>query len=390
MRSPEEIFSEIPEGINWMVDTLESYPSEANREEYVENVEKFCDYLERSDKAYFVGTGRQQEVAQFPTRYLKANGKKVGHSEDTSYPQKYEPEELVVAYSSSGETSRTLHFTRPAIKSSTPVIAITTNPDSSLGRIAEKTDGFVVQIPGKSKEEKEVEYPESEFIGSGSPLDFSGTSGELYSLKFTLDAVGNYHRDGLQDVLDYSEKLWEEVKDFEVGVDELLEAYKTISKPGENKRVVSGLGLSGVVGRLFATRLSHCAGLEEDGRNVHFYKECGMTAANPGDTFWTISGSGRQFWADNLRKLEEKDVDTVSVTSYPNSPLAEISDVVIEIPGRKDKNREDERIEHTPPDPMDSVFELRSILTHEEFLYSMTEAEEIPIPEVNDQHPEIT
>lgn len=373
-----------------MVERLESYPSEANREEYVENVEKFCDYLEKSDKAYFVGTGRQEEVTEFPTRILKANGKNVGHSKNTSYPQEYKSGELVVAYSSSGETSRTLHFSKPAVHKSVPIIAITTDPDSSLGRIAEKTDGFVVEIPGKSKEDREMEYPESEFIGSGSPLDFSGTSGELYSLKFTLDAIGKYHRDGLEDVLDYSERLWEEVKDFQPGVDQLSEAYEAIPKPGENKTVVSGLGLSGVVGRLFTIRLSHCASAEYDGRDTQFYKDSGMSAANPGDTYWTISGSGRKYWAENMRKVKDKGVNTVSVTSYPDSPLAEVSDTIIEIPGRKDENREDGKIEHSPPDPMDSIFELRSILTHEELLYSMTEAEEIPIEDVNNQHPEIT
>lgn len=392
-------FSNLSETYKECVEKIRSHPTEEGKEEYIEDSEKFVESLRESRRVIWIGTGRQEEMADFATRLIKANDKDTFCSRDSSIPYQYDPEDVVVALSSSGETERTTHYAESAynpLGKSTPAIAITTNPDSTLARIAEKTGGFVVKIPGKSKEGSK-EYQERQFSGKHEPLTLGGTLGELYALKFILDSIGSAIT--AKSVIEYHEIFWNKVKNYDPDPQQFEDLYHLLPKPINysktedgrsfpNKTIVGGLELSGVIARAFSIRLSHCAGENEE-RFVNFYKDAGNISARKGDLALIFSGSGQKFWTKALKPIKEAGGNIAALTSFTDSPLGRMADLCIEVPGRR-RSKDRSKLENPPKDPEEALFEIRSFIVMEAFIHSLVETEKISIKALEEKHPEMT
>lgn len=392
-------FQKIPEVYKKSVEKISSHPNEEKEEEYVENAKKFIDLLRKSERVIWAGTGRQEEMANFATRLIKANDKQTFCSSDSSIPYEYGTKDMVVALSSSGETDRTIHYAESAYKpisKSTPVVAITNNENSTLGKISDKTNGFVVKIPGKSKNDR-TEYQERQFSGHHEPLTLGGTLGELYSLEFILDAIGSAVT--AKPVMEFHKEFWGEVKDFDPSPKQFQKLYEMFPEPVNylnrekektfpNKIVIGGLELSGVIARALSIRLSHCAGKNEE-RLINYYKDAGNVAAREGDLTIIFSGSGQKFWKKTLEPIKETGGNIFAVTSFPNSPLGKISDAYLEIPGRK-RIRDRNKLEDPPKNPMQSLYEIRSFIVMEAFIHSLVEKEKISLKAVENKHSQLT
>ncbi len=394
-----EQFQELPELYKKSVERIQEFPSKENVDRYVENSEKFVKLLKESKRVIWIGTGRQEEMADFATRLTKANNKTTFCSKDSSIPYEYRPDDLVVALSSSGETERTVHYAEFAYKSisdSTPVVSITTNENSSLAQLSEKTGGFVVKIPGKSKLDK-TKYQERQLAGGHEPLTLGGTLGELYALKFILDCLGSIVSN--QPILEYQKEFWNKVKEYDPEPSGFEDLYKKFPEPIDysapskigkipNKIIVGGLDLSGVVARTIAIRLAHCAG-EDKERRVNYYKDAGNVAAREGDLIIILSGSGQEFWARILRPIKTLGGKIAALTSFEDSPLGKLSDICIEVPGRMIPGNAS-RVENPPRTPERALFEIRSLIAMESFIHMLVEIEEIPIKAVESKHSEMT
>ncbi|MEM4427818.1 MAG: SIS domain-containing protein, partial [Zestosphaera sp.] len=105
---------------------------------------------------------------------------------------------------------------------------------------------------------------------------------------------------------------------------------KLVSVYYDSKKIlVLGAGRSGLVGRAFAMRLSHL------GYNVYVFGETINPPLNPGDMIIAISGSGRTKLVVTAAEVAKNlGAVVVSITSYPDSPLGRISDIVVRVPGR--------------------------------------------------------
>ncbi len=392
----EDPFSIIPDNYKKSVRQIRSFPEEGKeQEEYEKNSKRFIEKINEANRVLIVGTGRQEEIADFITRILKASGKNVRCSKDPSYPQEYRSDDLVIALSSSGSTGRTLHFTEPAYKGigdSTPVIGITTNPDSPLGRISEKTGGFTIKIPGKSKNTSSAQYQKRQFLGEHDPLSLSGTSGELYTLEFMLDSIGSAVTK--EPVMKYHKQLWEKVENFEPDISKLRELYSFLpemidysrGKMNSGKIIIGGLGLSGVISRFFTIRLSHCASNEKE-RRVYYYKDKGVTSMKKGDLTLIISGSGQEFWSNAVKNIDGK---IVSLTGLPDNPLSKESDLNLRVKGREKTYKDPYKVENAPRNPAKALFELRTLFLNENIIYSLVKADDIPIKDVESKHPDLT
>src|SRR6056297_242884 len=97
-------FQKIPEVYKKSVEKISSHPKKEDEKEYVENARKFIDLVRKSERVIWAGTGRQEEMANFSTRLIKANDKQTFCSSDSSIPYEYGSNDMVVALSSSGET----------------------------------------------------------------------------------------------------------------------------------------------------------------------------------------------------------------------------------------------------------------------------------------------
>lgn len=392
-------FSNIPRIYRQIIDKISSYPSEEEQDQYVSNARKLIDSLRKCERIIWVGTGRQEEIANFATRLVKASDKQTFCSSDSSIPYEYNINDIVVALSSSGETKRTIHYAESAYKpitNSTPVISITTNPDSTIAKISEKTGGFIVKIPGKSKAD-DVEYQERQFSGKHEPLTLGGTLGELYALEFILDSIGSAVT--AKPVMEFHNEFWSEVSDYSPEPEQFERLYEMLPKPIDyserrenrvlpNKTVIGGLGLSGVIARAFSIRLAHCAG-ENCERLVNFYKDTGSIAIRENDLSLVFSGSGQEFWRKSLTPIKKLGGKIFAITSLPDSPLGEIADDYLEIPGRKIARYKD-KIENPPRSPEEALFEIRSLLAMEAFIHSLVKEEKISIKAVEGKHSQLT
>ncbi len=109
-------------------------------------------------------------------------------------------------------------------------------------------------------------------------------------------------------------------------VEELESFYKNHH---ERKVLVMGAGRSGLVGRAFAMRLLHL------GYNAYVLGETIVPAIGDKDLVVAISGSGRtKLIYTAAEAAKEAKAKLIAITSYADSPLARVADVVVEIPGR--------------------------------------------------------
>ena len=98
---------------------------------------------------------------------------------------------------------------------------------------------------------------------------------------------------------------------------------------GANKIFIYGAGRSGLVGKAFAMRLMHLD------FNVYVVGETITPAFEPGDLLIAISGSGEtKSIVDAAQIARAQGGKVVAITSYANSTLGKLADVVVEIPGR--------------------------------------------------------
>ncbi len=95
------------------------------------------------------------------------------------------------------------------------------------------------------------------------------------------------------------------------------------------KIFVVGVGRSGFMGRAFALRLMNL------GFNVYFLGETITPAAGKEDLIIAISGSGAtKFALTASSTAKEIGANVVAVTSYPQSPLGDLADLIVSIGGR--------------------------------------------------------
>ncbi len=133
----------------------------------------------------------------------------------------------------------------------------------------------------------------------------------------------------------------------------LIEVYK------ERKKVlVIGAGRSGLVGRAFALRLLHL------GYHVNVLGDTIVPPIGKGDLVIAISGSGRtRLIVTAAEAAKTVGARIMGITSFPDSPLAQLCEVVIVVPGRTKVAREEDYFMrqilgiHEPLAPLGTLFE---------------------------------
>lgn len=133
----------------------------------------------------------------------------------------------------------------------------------------------------------------------------------------------------------------------------LEDAYKN-----DRRILVIGAGRSGLVGRAFAMRLKHL------GFDVYVLGDTIVSPVRKDDIVIAISGSGRTALivtaAEAAKTVGAK---VIAITSFIDSPLARLADVVVEIPGRTKISHVEDYFArqvlglHEPLAPLGTLFE---------------------------------
>jgi len=138
--------------------------------------------------------------------------------------------------------------------------------------------------------------------------------------------VSGIVRDAMIEILTFVTKAIDAISDAEKDnmVNLLIDAYQRKARV-----LVMGAGRSGLVGKAFALRLLHL------GFNVYILGETLIPRIGRDDVVIAISGSGRtKLIVTAAEAAKAAGAKVIALTSYVDSPLAKISDVVVRIPGR--------------------------------------------------------
>lgn len=149
-----------------------------------------------------------------------------------------------------------------------------------------------------------------------------------------------------------------DIKEVEHLINVLLESK-------DQKIFTVGMGRSGFVARAFALRLMNL------GFNVYFLGETITPAAEKGDLLIAVSGTGSTKMVLTASSAA-KDIGAtvIAITSFPESPLGEIADLVVTIKGRTKAGmpKEEDYLarqiigEREPLTPLGSIFENNSMV----------------------------
>lgn len=138
-------------------------------------------------------------------------------------------------------------------------------------------------------------------------------------------------------------------------VNALVEAHKANSRL---KILVMGAGRSGLVGRAFAMRLMHL------GFNAYVLGDTIVPSIGKRDIVIAISGSGRtKLTLTAAETAKQVGATVIAITSFSDSPLAQIADIVVEVPGRTKIALEEDYFArqilgiHEPLAPLGTLFE---------------------------------
>jgi 6-phospho-3-hexuloisomerase len=142
----------------------------------------------------------------------------------------------------------------------------------------------------------------------------------------------------------------EEIENFVKSIEEI---YR-----GNKKILVVGVGRSGLVGRAFAMRLRHL------GARSYVLGETITPSVEEGDLLVAISGSGSTqvivAAAEAAKKMKAR---VAAVTSYYDSPLGRLADIIVFVPGRTKLASMDDYFArqilgiHEPLSPLGTLFE---------------------------------
>ncbi|MGA9388212.1 MAG: 6-phospho-3-hexuloisomerase [Candidatus Bathyarchaeia archaeon] len=151
----------------------------------------------------------------------------------------------------------------------------------------------------------------------------------------------------------------------ELDMKEVEHLINLVLEARDKKIFTVGMGRSGFVARAFALRLMNL------GFNVYFLGETITPAAEKGDLLIAISGTGstKMVLTASLA-AKEIGATVIAVTSFQNSPLGKIADLVLTIKGRTKAGmpREEDYLarqiigEREPLTPLGSIFENNSMV----------------------------
>jgi len=147
-------------------------------EEQVENVLKT---LQSAKRVITVGMGRSAVVARdFAIRLLQAGFNVITIREDLIglTPLIKGKDDVVVAVSGSGETEEVITICKVAKEKGAKVIAVTSFPDSRLGKLAD----HILYIGGRTRRWKYRDFLEREVEGEREPISPSGSLFEVSSI----------------------------------------------------------------------------------------------------------------------------------------------------------------------------------------------------------------
>ncbi|HYA22138.1 MAG TPA: 6-phospho-3-hexuloisomerase [Thermoproteota archaeon] len=150
---------------------------------------------------------------------------------------------------------------------------------------------------------------------------------------------------------------------------------------------VVGAGRSGLVAKAFAMRLMHL------GFNVFVIGETITPAIGKDDVLFAVSGSGdTALTVSSAQVARHVGAKVISITSFPGSSLAGLSDILLIVPGRIRRAETDDYFSrqllgiHEPLAPLGTLFELSTSILMDSIVVELMKALKINEKDMQNRH----
>ncbi|MGC9071157.1 MAG: 6-phospho-3-hexuloisomerase [Acidilobus sp.] len=176
-----------------------------------------------------------------------------------------------------------------------------------------------------------------------------------------------------------------DVAQLERMTDVLVDLYRK-----RGKILVMGAGRSGLVGKAFAMRLLHL------GFNSYVLGETIVPSITRGDVTVAISGSGRTgLIVEAADAAKRVGAYVIAITTYPESPLGQVADLVVRVPGRSKISKMDDYFArqilglHEPLAPLGTLFEDTAMILLDGVIYYLMIRLNVSEEEMRNRHANI-
>lgn len=156
------------------------------------------------------------------------------------------------------------------------------------------------------------------------------------------------------------------------------------------KILVMGAGRSGLVGRAFAMRLLHL------GYNSYVLGDTIVPSVSDKDVVIAISGSGKtKLIVTAAEAAKNVGATVVAITTYPDSPLGKLADLVVRVPGRTKHSKLDDYFArqilgiHEPLAPLGTLFEDTTLIFLDGVVYALMKRLRVSEDEMRNRHANI-
>lgn len=145
-----------------------------------------------------------------------------------------------------------------------------------------------------------------------------------------------------------------------------------------------GKGRSGLVAQAFAMRLGQI------GRKARFLGEPTVPPVEKGNLFIVVSGSGTNLIEETRIAREELGAKIIIVTSYKDSPLAKMADLILIIPGREKEDSEmpyyERKLKGRPALALGTAFEILAMVTFDSVIGTIIEEKKLSEKDLQARH----
>lgn len=300
---------------------------------------EFCDHLARAKEAHnivhIVGMGRSGKVGMLLGEILKNIGFRVSYL-GKSLAKPVRKDDVVIGVTGSGWTPFTCTALDDSIRRGANILVMTRDHRSKAARLADT----VIEIP----------HPDENAIGeedksNHAPLTPMGTMFEMNSLLVGMGIFTGLNDDsnikgfnnGVNTVLTASEATLAYVHENEDVLSEIIHLLEQYSHQPDKKKVyIYGSGLDAIIGSMTSIRLIHCY--------VNIKSNYDWRFRTLDDLLIAISGSGVS--TNTLERVESAKsakMKIIGLTSFPESRLAQKSNVFMKIAGRVESKAVDLR-----------------------------------------------
>ncbi len=296
---------------------------------------KFCKIIQeaKNNRIHLVGMGRSGKVGMLFGEMLKNIGYEVSYL-GKSLAKPVRADDVVIGVTGSGWTNFTTKAIQNAILRKAKILVYTGDQKSLAARLADS----IILIPKSYMRSETSSSKSPRQLSSGAPLTPLGTLFEMTTMAIGFGIVAGLREDssvkgfneGINKVFTAVDETLTKIKVNSTPLQHFINALEPYSLNPANNVFIFGSGLDSIIASISSIRLSHLG--------IHVKSTYDWRFRTKDDLLVGISGSGvSRRTLEQVKSAKLSKMKILGLTSFPESALAEDSDILLEIEGRHEE-----------------------------------------------------